>query len=51
MIDPATIDFSKLDGLVPCIVQDARTQVVLMLGFMNKETLTQTLREDRKSVV
>ncbi len=47
MIDPATIDFSKLDGLVPCIVQDARTQVVLMLGFMNKETLTQTLREKR----
>lgn len=32
-----TIDFSKGDGLVPAIVQDARTQKVLMLGYMNKE--------------
>ena len=32
-----TIDFSKGDGLVPAIVQDATTQKVLMLGYMNKE--------------
>ena len=31
------IDFSKLDGLVPAIIQDAQTSRVLMLGFMNEE--------------
>lgn len=40
-----TIDFQKYaDGLVPAIIQDAVTQKVLMLGFMNQESfyLTQT---------
>ena len=32
-----TIDFKKMDGLVPAIIQDARTQKVLMLVFMNEE--------------
>src|SRR5438128_162833 len=37
-------DFSKYaDGLVPVIVQDAATNVVLMLGFMNNEALQQTV--------
>ena len=31
----AAIDFEKMDGLVPGIVQDARTGEVLMLGFLN----------------
>jgi phosphoribosyl-ATP pyrophosphohydrolase/phosphoribosyl-AMP cyclohydrolase len=36
-------DFSKYaDGLVPAIVQDAITNVVLMLGFMNEEALKKT---------
>ena len=36
-------DFSKYaDGLVPAIVQDANTNVVLMLGFMNSEALDKT---------
>ena len=36
-------DFSKYaDGLVPAIVQDAYTNVVLMLGFMNSEALDKT---------
>lgn len=36
-------DFSKYtDGLVPAIVQDAGTNRVLMLGFMNEEALAQT---------
>jgi phosphoribosyl-ATP pyrophosphohydrolase/phosphoribosyl-AMP cyclohydrolase len=36
-------DFSKYaDGLVPAIVQDANTGVVLMLGFMNSEALGKT---------
>jgi phosphoribosyl-ATP pyrophosphohydrolase/phosphoribosyl-AMP cyclohydrolase len=37
------IDFNKnSDGLVPAIVQDARTLKVLMLGYMNVEALAQT---------
>ncbi len=36
------IDFTKGNGLVPAIVQDADTRVVLMLGYMNQEALTMT---------
>lgn len=37
------IDFNKNpDGLVPAIIQDIRTQKVLMLGYMNQEAFTQT---------
>lgn len=39
------IDFSKLDGLVPAVIQDSETKTVLMVGFMNEEAL----RETRKS--
>ena len=38
-----TIDFTKMDGLVPAIIQDARTQKVLMLGFMNEEAYNKTV--------
>ncbi len=31
------LDFSKLGGLVPAVVQDSATREVLMLGFMNEE--------------
>ena len=31
-----TIDFEKMDGLVPAIIQDNKTLKVLMLGFMNE---------------
>ncbi len=37
------IDFEKMGGLVPAIVQDARTKNVLMLGFMNKEAYQKTI--------
>ncbi len=37
------IDFDKMDGLVPAIIQDAETKNVLMLGFMNKEAYEKTL--------
>lgn len=37
------LDFKKMDGLVPAIIQDDKTRVVLMLGFMNEEALTKTL--------
>jgi phosphoribosyl-AMP cyclohydrolase len=36
------IAFSKSGGLVPAIVQDDRTGDVLMLGFMNEESLAET---------
>jgi len=36
------IDFEKMNGLVPAIVQDAKTLKVLMLGFMNQEALEKT---------
>ena len=32
-----TMDFSKLDGLIPAVVQDAASGEVLMVGFMNQE--------------
>lgn len=37
------IDFEKMNGLVPAIIQDNRTLKVLMLGFMNEEALQKTL--------
>ena len=37
------IDFEKMGGLVPAIIQDARTRNVLMLGFMNEEAYRKTL--------
>lgn len=38
-----SIDFNKMQGLVPAIIQDARTKNVLMLGFMNEEAYNKTL--------
>jgi len=38
-----TIDFDKMNGLVPAIIQDSRTKNVLMLGFMNKEAYEKTV--------
>lgn len=41
-------DFSKYtDGLVPAIVQDESTLIVLMLGFMNEEAFIQTQKEGK----
>lgn len=37
-----TVDFDKMGGLVPAIIQDAITAKVLMLGFMNEEALRKT---------
>jgi phosphoribosyl-AMP cyclohydrolase len=36
------LDFKKLDGLVPAVIQDAGTGEVLMLGFMNAEAYAAT---------
>ncbi len=43
------LDFSKLNGLVPAIVQDFETGEVLMLAFMNKEAWESTLATGRAS--
>ncbi len=37
------LDFEKMSGLLPAIIQDSYTQKVLMLGFMNKEAYEKTL--------
>ena len=37
-----SIAWDKGDGLVPAVIQDASTGDVLMLGYMNKESLAQT---------
>jgi phosphoribosyl-ATP pyrophosphohydrolase/phosphoribosyl-AMP cyclohydrolase len=46
-LDVASIDFDKGDGLVPAIVQDADSGAILMLGYMNREALDQTLTRKR----
>jgi phosphoribosyl-ATP pyrophosphohydrolase/phosphoribosyl-AMP cyclohydrolase len=38
------IDFDKMQGLAPAVIQDAATGELLMLGFMNSEALETTLR-------
>jgi len=47
MIEIANLQFDKLNGLLPCIVQDSKTDKVLMLGFMNPEALQKTMAEKR----
>lgn len=43
MINQMTLDFNKMGGLIPAIIQDADTQKVLMLGYMNEEAYQKTL--------
>jgi phosphoribosyl-ATP pyrophosphohydrolase/phosphoribosyl-AMP cyclohydrolase len=47
MMDPATLDWVKENGLLPAIVQDAASGAVLMLGYMNREALAETLSSNR----
>lgn len=44
---PEDINFNPSTGLVPVIIQDAVSGQVLMLGYMNREALQQTLSSDR----
>ena len=37
------LDFDKLNGLIPAVVQDAAAGELLMVGFMNQQALDQTL--------
>jgi phosphoribosyl-AMP cyclohydrolase len=38
------MDYSKLNGLIPAVIQDAETSEVLMVGFMNERALAETRR-------
>jgi phosphoribosyl-AMP cyclohydrolase len=38
------MDYSKLDGLVPAVIQDSESSEVLMVGFMNDVALAETRR-------
>ena len=46
-IGPSALDWTKGDGLLPVIVQDAGNLRVLMLGYMNREALDTTLTSRR----
>jgi phosphoribosyl-AMP cyclohydrolase len=37
------LDFSKLDGLIPAVIQDEKSGRVLMVGFMNEESFRMTV--------
>lgn len=37
------LDFSKLDGLIPAVIQDSASGRVLMVGFMNQEAFNRTV--------
>jgi phosphoribosyl-ATP pyrophosphohydrolase/phosphoribosyl-AMP cyclohydrolase len=39
------LNFNKLNGLIPAIIQDYKTKEVLMLGFMNKESYDKTIEK------
>ncbi|HRZ97391.1 MAG TPA: bifunctional phosphoribosyl-AMP cyclohydrolase/phosphoribosyl-ATP diphosphatase HisIE [Paludibacter sp.] len=41
------IDFQKMNGLVPAIIQDNQTSKVLMLGFMNEDALAETQKSGK----
>jgi len=41
------VNWEKLNGLIPVVTQDYKTNKVLMLGFMNKEALKKTLKEGK----
>lgn len=45
--DQIVLDWNKVNGLMPCIVQDHQTGQVLMLGYMNKEALELSIKQSR----
>nr|WP_314444918.1 bifunctional phosphoribosyl-AMP cyclohydrolase/phosphoribosyl-ATP diphosphatase HisIE [uncultured Sphingomonas sp.] len=42
-LDPGRLDWQKMDGLLPAVVQDADTDQLLMLGYMDRAALEATL--------
>jgi phosphoribosyl-AMP cyclohydrolase len=47
LVGPEGLDFTKLNGLVTVVVQDAQTKEVLMVAFANEEAVRKTLEEGR----
>lgn len=47
VINVEKIDFEKLNGLVPAIIVDSASKQVLMLGFMNREALSETIKKEK----
>ncbi len=47
MIKIDKLDWDKVDGLIPAIIQDVATRQVLMLGYMNKEALEKTIESGK----
>jgi phosphoribosyl-ATP pyrophosphohydrolase/phosphoribosyl-AMP cyclohydrolase len=47
LADVETLDWAKMDGLLPAVVQDRATLQLLMLGYMNKDALAATLTGGR----
>ena len=45
MIDPELLDWAKMDGLIPAIVQDAASGEVRMLGYMDRAALEATIAD------
>lgn len=43
-LDSETLDFAKMTGLIPAVVQDSRYEEVLMVGFMNRDALALTIQ-------
>ena len=46
-LDIESLDWKKSGGLLPAVIQDASTEAVLMVGYMNREALQQTLSRRR----
>jgi phosphoribosyl-ATP pyrophosphohydrolase/phosphoribosyl-AMP cyclohydrolase len=46
-VEISKLDFQKLDGILPVIIQDSQTKTVLMLGFMNEKALHETLKRQK----
>jgi len=46
-LDIDSLDFDKGNGLLPGVVQDAKTGTVLMLGYLNREALQETIKRRR----
>ena len=46
LLDLSDLDWNKSDGLIPAIVQNYNSGKVLMLGYMNKESLGETLKTE-----
>ena len=43
MVDIKKLKFDSTSGLIPAIIQDAKTKIVLMQGYMNEESISQTM--------